>query len=223
MSEDRFLIKKAIRFGWDTMKANIGFFIVLLIVAFLIERLPGMLGNFARRDFPLISLTLFMSGWILSFVVQMGLMKISLKFCDGIKGTLDDLLSSFNILLPFVAASILYGLIVFAGFILLIVPGVIWGVKFSLYPYFIVDRNMGPVQALKASAHATTSAKWHLFLFGILLGLINLAGALCFFIGLFATIPTSLVAYAHTYRQLSAEVSDDSPESEAMYVKLETD
>jgi len=88
---------------------------------------------------------------------------------------------------------------------------------------FIVDRNMGPVQALKASAHATTSAKWHLFLFGILLGLINLAGALCFFIGLFATIPTSLVAYAHTYRQLSAEVSDDSPESEAMYVKLETD
>jgi len=222
MNEERFSIKKAIRFGWDTMKANLGYFIVLLIVAFLIERLPGMLGNFARRDFPVISLILFLSGWILSFVVQMGLMKISLKFCDGIKGKLDDLLSSFNILLPFVAASILYGLIVFAGFILLVVPGIVWGVRFSLYPYFIVDRNMGPVQALKASAQATTGEKWHLFLFGILLGLINLAGALCFFIGLFATIPTSLVAYAHTYRQLAETVNSDAQESGTMYVKMET-
>ncbi len=212
MSEQRFSTGEAIRFGWETMKGNIGFFIVLLIVAGLIENVPGTIGNFAK-DFPLISFLLFFTGWLLGFVVQIGLIKVSLKFCDGIKGKLDDLLSGFNLLLSFIAASILYSLIVFGGALLLIVPGVIWAIKFSLFPYFIVDKGMGPIEAIKASGNATTDEKLHLFLFGLALGGINVLGALVFFVGLFATIPTSMVAYAYVYRTLAgdAEIPGEGP------------
>ncbi|MCK5506053.1 MAG: hypothetical protein KAJ10_12875 [Thermodesulfovibrionia bacterium] len=212
MNEQRFSTGEAIRFGWETMKGNIGFFIVLIIVAGLIENVPGTIGNFAR-DFPLISFLLFFVGWLLGFVVQIGLIKVSLKFCDGIKGKLDDLLSGFNLLLSFIAASILYGLIVIGGTLLLIVPGVIWAIKFSLFPYFIVDKGMGPIEAIKASGNATTDEKLHLFLFGLALGGINILGALVFFVGLFATIPTSMVAYAYVYRTLAgdAEIPDEGP------------
>jgi hypothetical protein len=97
MSEKKFSMGEAIKFGWDTMKNNVGFFILLLILAFLIENLPGTIGNFASKDFPVVSYALYFAGWLLSFIVQMGLIKISLKFCDGIRGKLDDLLSSFNL------------------------------------------------------------------------------------------------------------------------------
>ena len=233
MSENRFVIGEAIRFGWETMKKNIGFFIVILIIAFLIENIPNAIATYAGNDFPLISYVLLLMGWILGFVVQMGLVKISLQFCDNIKGKLDDLLSSFDILLPFIAASLLYGLIVlggimllvvlsiiwsvqfgllsyfFGGFILLIVPAIIWGIQFSLYPYFIVEKRLGPIEALKASSRATKGAKWDLFLFWLLLVLINIAGFLVFVVGLFATIPTSMIAYAYVYRKLTKE-SDPS-------------
>jgi uncharacterized membrane protein len=203
MAESRFQMGEAIRFGWDTMKDNIGFFIAVLIIAFLIENIPGTIAGYAGEDFPLISLVLHLTGLILSFVVQMGLVKISLQFCDGIKGKIDDLLSSFDILLQFIAASFIYTLIILGGFLLLFVPGIIWGIQFSLYPYFVVEKRLGPVEALKASSKATKGAKWDLFLFGLILGLINLAGLLVFLVGLFATIPTSMVAYAYVYRRLA--------------------
>jgi uncharacterized membrane protein len=204
MAGKRFSIGDSIKFGWDTMKGNAGFFIVLIIVAALIENIPGAIGNFAK-DFPLISFLLFFIGWLLGFIVQMGLIKISLKFCDGIRGKLDDLLSSFDLLWKFIASSIIYGLIVLGGTLLLVVPGIIWAVKFSLFPYFLVDRGMGPIEAIKASGEATQDTKMHLFLFGLILGVLNIAGALVLLVGLFATIPTSMVAYAYVYRTLSGE------------------
>lgn len=218
---------EAIRFGWETMKENIGFFIGLLVIAFLIKSVPGAIAKYAGYEFPIISYVLILTGWLLGFVVDMGLVKVSLRFCDGIKGKLDDLLSSFDILLPFIAAKLLYALIVFGslillvflsiiwsvqfgltsyffwGVLLLLVPSIIWGIQFSLYPYFIVEKRLGPIKALKASSRATMGAKWDLFIFCILLGLINIAGALVFLVGLFITIPISMVAFAYVYRKLT--------------------
>ncbi len=214
MSEKRFSMGDAVRFGWETVKGNIGFFIILFIVAFLIQNLPGVIGRYAR-EFPIVSLTLFLAGWFLGFVVQMGLIKVSLKFCDGTKGKMDDLLSSFDLLFKFIAGTFLYGLIIMGGVLLLVIPGVIWAVKFSLAPYFIVDRNLGPVEALKASSRATEGAKWDLFLFGLLLGLINLAGGLAFIVGLFVTMPVTMLAYAHAYRTLAGGENDPAESSDA--------
>jgi uncharacterized membrane protein len=205
MSKGRLNMGEAIRFGWDTMKSNIGFFVGLLIVAFLIENLPSIISEFVKGTFPAIAVLLSLAGVVLGMVVQVGLIKVSIQFCDGIKGKLDDLLSSFNLALKFFAGSVIYVLIVVGGIILLIVPGIIWGIKFSLFPYFIVDKGLGPIEAIKASGQATEDAKWDLFLFGGLLGLINLAGALVFFVGLFATVPACMVAYAYAYRKLSGE------------------
>jgi uncharacterized membrane protein len=214
MSEKRFSIHEAIKFGWDTMKGNAGFLIVLLIIAFLIENLPGIIAKSVRNDLPVASSILYLTGWLLGFIVQMGLIKVCLKFCDGIKGQLDDLLSSFNLLATFAVGSVLYFLIILGGLILLIIPGIIWGIKFSFYSYFIVDKGLGPLQALKASAVATVGAKWDLFLLGLLLLLINLAGALCFLVGLLATVPTSMIAYAYVYRKLSTGKAATGPAAE---------
>jgi uncharacterized membrane protein len=197
-------MNEAISFGWDTMKSNIGFFVGLIIIAVLIKNIPVWIGDYAEKQ-GLIFMSIILHGAavILSLVVELGKIKISLKFCKGIKGEFDDLLSSFDLLINFIAAAVIYMLIILGGLILLVVPGIIWGIKFSLFPYFMVEKELGPVESLKASAIATDGAKTDLFLFGLLLMLINAAGLLFFFIGLFVTIPTTMVAYAYVYRKLA--------------------
>jgi uncharacterized membrane protein len=197
-------MSEAISFGWATMKKNIGFFIGLLIIAALIKNVPAWIGDYAK-DQGLIFASTILNGAaiILALVVELGKIKISLKFCKGIKGEFDDLLSSFDLLINFAGAAVIYILMIIGGLLLLIVPGVIWGIKFSLFPYFMVEKNLGPIESLKASARATDGAKMDLATFGLLLGLINVAGFLFFIIGLFATLPTSMVAYAYVYRKLA--------------------
>ena len=137
----------------------------------------------------------------------MGLIKIALKFCDGQKGKFDDLFAHFHLFFKYLAGSILYSLITLAGTILLIIPGIIWGIKFQYFAYFIVDKGLGPIEALKASSAITQGVKWELFLFGLLLFLINLLGLICLIVGIFATIPTVIVAYAFVYRKLERQLN----------------
>ena len=103
---------------------------------------------------------------------------------------------------------ILYLLIVAGGFLLLIFPGIIWSIKFSYCYYFVIDKGLGPVEALRASSRTTMGVKWHLFGFGILCGMINALGFLCLIVGAFATFPTVMVASALVYRQLSAQTPE---------------
>jgi len=64
---------------------------------------------------------------------------------------------------------------------------------------------MGPIEALKASATATYGVKWDLFGFWIVCGAIIVAGLLCLIVGIFAAVPTVMVAQALVYRQLAAQ------------------
>ena len=85
---------------------------------------------------------------------------------------------------------------------------VILAIKFSLCFYFVIDKGLGPIKALKASSMATTGASLSLFFFYIVCSLINLLGAFCFIIGLFATVPITVLAMADAYRQLSEQTPE---------------
>src|SRR4030042_562947 len=65
----------------------------------------------------------------------------------------------------------------------------------------IVDKKMG-IDSLSKSWQMTKGVKLNLFLFWILLALINIAGALLLLVGLFITVPLSMVATAYVYRKL---------------------
>ncbi len=158
----------------------------------------------------------------------MGLMRIALRFSNNEKAEYADLFRSYNVLLKYIAASILYGLIIGGamslaaiplvlqislgldfGFVIttvmtmiLAIPGSILGLKFHFYMYPIIDRESGPIEALKESYRITTGALWNLVLFGLLIACINILGMIPLGIGLFVTVPTSMVAHAFIYRKL---------------------
>jgi len=205
MRPQKFSKSEAIRFGWTTTKNNLGFFIALLIVVGLFYFVSDLIIELIKDEAPILSSIMSIVLWVLDIVIQMGLIRISLRFCDNEKGEFADLFSCFPLFFKYLFGSILYGLIVVGGMILLIIPGIIWGIKFQFFSCFIVDKGVGPIEALKRSSAITKGAKWDLFLFNLLLGLINLLGAICLLIGLFVTIPATMVAWAFVYRKLLAQ------------------
>jgi hypothetical protein len=198
----KFVISEAVQFGWNTTKSNIGFFIGIVIVAGLLQYVPDIIAAIIEADAPVLSIIIRIASFVLSIIIGMGLIKIFLRFCDGEIGEFSDLFSCYPLFFKYLVGSILYGLIVAAGLILLIIPGIIWAIKFQFFDYLIVDKGLGPIDALEKSSEITRGVKWDLFIFGILLGIINLMGFLCLVVGLFVTIPVTMVAIAFVYRKL---------------------
>jgi len=205
METQKFSMGKAIEFGWNITKNNLGFFIVLLIIAGLILIIPETLSQLTRQNAPGLSIILRIAFFVLQMVIGMGLIKITLRFCDNEKAEFSDLFCCLHLFFKYLLGSILYGLIVSAGTILLIIPGIIWAIKFYFFGYLIVDKGLGPIEALKRSSAITDGSKWDLFLLGLLLFGINLIGAIPFLLGWFITIPITMVTMAFVYRRLLHE------------------
>jgi uncharacterized membrane protein len=213
-----FSVEEALQYGWDIMKANIWFFVGVLIVAWALAGVPHIIANILQRESMGLAFFFRVIGWVADIIVSIGLITIALKFLDNQDPKFEDLFSFRPYFWKYLGASILTGIIVWVGFMLLFVPGIYWALKFQFFGYFVVEQGRDPVEAMRMSSRITHSVKWKLFAFGLVLALINVVGAICLFIGLFVTIPVTLLAYSLVYRKLleqtgSAQAGPVAPEA----------
>lgn len=196
-----FSTSEAIRYGWQTLKQNFWFFVLILLIAGLISRAPGIL---IRDDKTVVITNLLLAFiiWVLQFLVNLGLTRIALLLHAGTKPVWKEIFSQYSLLLPYIGASLLYGLIVAFGTILFIIPGIIWGIKYAFFGFVMVDKHTGVMESLRLSAQLTAGLKWSLFVFSLAVIFLNILGAMALMIGLFVTIPITLMAAAHVYRRL---------------------
>ena len=96
-----------------------------------------------------------------------------------------------------------------ALFIVLVPTTIAWLI-FGFYPYFIVDKRMGPVEALQASMRATKGSRMALLGLAVVSFLIVIAGLLCFIVGVIVATPVVFLAWALAYRRLAAH-AEPSP------------
>ena len=83
----------------------------------------------------------------------------------------------------------------------------VWtALRFQFYQYGIVDKEYGAIQALKNSYDITDGHINILLQFFIILIVINLGGLLFFGIGLFITIPFSMICMTKLYLLLRGKV-----------------
>lgn len=145
-------------------------------------------------------------NFIIDAFLSLGIIKISLLLNDTRKADYASLFLQGKKLINFIVASILYGLIVLAGLILLIVPGLIWAFKYSFYAYFIVDENAGPIESLKKSSRLTKGAIIKLMFFGLAQAGVFILGVLALVVGLLWAYPVVGIAEAHVYRKLLSQM-----------------
>jgi uncharacterized membrane protein len=191
----RFSIGEAVSYGWNTVKANLGLFVALALVYFILTGAPT---GAARHGTGIAGPV---SG-LLGMLMMMGIVRIVLKFVDGGKAQFSELWANFDMFLNYLGASILYGLIVVGGLCLLIVPGIIWALRFGYFGYFIIDKKCGVMESLRQSTALTTGVKMDLFVLGLAIIGINLLGAIALGVGLLVTVPLSWLAFGYVYRKL---------------------
>ena len=191
-----------IKDSWELVKKNARL-IALLMAAFIgYQVIQGIVQNFFRET--ILATLISLAFTVLTLFLEIGFIKIVLKLVDGQKAEFQELWAYPQYLLRMIGASIVYGLIVVAGLILLVVPGIYLALRLQFYSYYIVDKNAGALDSLKMSWKVTEGNVFNLFLFMLLLIVINIAGAIALLVGLLITIPVSFVAVTLLYRKLSA-------------------
>jgi len=136
-----------------------------------------------------------------------------LKAARGEKVEIKDILEVLENYWNAVLASILVSVIVAIGFILLIIPGIIFACKLAFTPYLVVERKMDAISAVQESWQMTNGHSWKVFLIGLLGILICIAGLICFGVGIIIAIMWICVAMVSLYHSvsLSAPASSQGP------------
>ncbi len=201
-SKPHFSKKEAISLGFKLAKKNIIFFIGIFVIVVIISSVSsGIQISLALEKQPMLYILLNVASFIVNAVIGIGLIKITLEFIDKKKPKFSDLFY-LKPLVNFILGSLIRGVITVIGFILLIIPGIIFSIRLQYVTYLIVDKNLPPVQAVKKSWEMTKGNVWNLFFFTILLFLVNVLGAILLLVGLFITVPLTMLATTFVYRKL---------------------
>jgi len=193
-----FSIKESIKYGWEKSKEHME---LVLFTTLLILAVGSIAGGFGenQNELSLIGIIAIIFG----IIIKIGYNKIFLRIHDGEIPKFVDIFKEYPIFWRYLGVSILYPLVILGGLILIIIPGIIWAVRFSFSPIIVIDTKSGPVAAMKESYAITKDNFWKLVLFFIVMALINLLGLILFGVGLIVSLPVSTMAYVLVYRKLT--------------------
>lgn len=208
MSNERgqaFSIEEALRFGWKTTRANLKPLLLLGLAGAFLGLLNQALASPGPGDGLRGLMLLFVQ--VLQAALVMVWIHTALLLHDGQKIEWPRPSSLAGDFLTFLLTWVLYGLLVGVGLVLLIVPGVIWGLKFGFSGYLVVDKKLDPIEAFRESNRLTRGVKGRLLELALVLLGVNILGAIALGVGLFITVPTTFIAAAYVFRRLQARVA----------------
>lgn len=218
---------EAIQYGWGKFTKNAVPFVVIALVVVVVVGVLGFLGNLLSRaifgigdakidlNTGKVETTGFFTNLIaqelVSLIVQVvamiltaALIKLALNYVDGKSLDIGEAFQGWD-KLQVVLASILVSIGTFVGFLLCIIPGIIFAFLTVYTTYYVVDKNMGAVDAIKASINLTKANVGNLVLFFLLSLVVVVIGACLCGVGLLVAWPVVAIAGAYTFRVLNNE------------------
>jgi uncharacterized membrane protein len=135
-----------------------------------------------------------------------GFVTLALKAARGQPTGFGDLFSGGRYFGRFLVMGILYGILVFIGSLLCIIPGYILQYGLSLAAFLIVDQDQSGVDSLKRSWEMTKGHKVSIFIFNLIGIAVMIAGELACLIGvLLVSVPMFLIGNAYIYLRIKGE------------------
>ena len=146
-------------------------------------------------------ITGFLSG-LVGYLVQAAIIRGTLKIADGDKPEAAELFATDKIVPTLVTAAIvMFG--TYVGLLLCILPGIIFGIFTAFSLYFLIDKNLEPVAAIKASFNFVKDNIGQLILLFLASFAAIIVGALLCGIGLLVAIPVVILANTYAFRTLT--------------------
>lgn len=188
-------------------------FVGLTFVFLLLSTLAGFGTNYGGTMFgtSFATLGLILAGvgviaTIIMIPIQYGYVIAHLRSSrQDLPAEVGDLFIGFKNFWKVLGAMLLVTLIVFCGFLLLIVPGIILALAYTLVPYILHDNpELSITETLAKSRAMMKGHKWDLFL--LMISFIGwlLLGILTFFIGYLWLVPYMQMTEYKFYEQIRA-------------------
>jgi len=193
-----FSIREVLRSAFDITKANFSALLGIMVVLLALQ-LTVAFSVDENKLLQLIAQIFVMPGFTLATL------SVFFRVVDGQKPEYAHLTERFAHYLNFVATNVLYGIAVLLGLILLIIPGIYLSIRLMYALTAVAEKNLEPMEAFRVSGTFTQGLIWKLIGFNLVLGLVNVCGALLIGVGLLFTIPMTSIALLIVYKKLSLE------------------
>lgn len=204
-------IGAAVRTGFRVFGANVGAFVVMVLLIVVVEIVFVGLALVTDRNHhgssgfhlggTLAGDLLQLLGTIGATLLTAGLVKGALDGVDGRPVSLGSMFEGWD-KAQIVIAAVLVGLAEFIGLMLFLLPGLILAFLLYFTNFAIVDEHVPAVDGLRRSVRFTGQHVRILLGTAIVAGIINFIGGLLFGIGLLVTLPVTTVMGACAWRQL---------------------
>lgn len=189
----------AIGAGWQLFKANPLPWVLMTLITFVVS---GVLSQLSTMDSGFLAFVFNLLLIAAGFVLQAFTLRGALLEVDGHKPSLGDFFQLHNFGW-FVIASILVSIATMIGLIALIIGAFVVGFFLYWTLYFVIDRNMTAIDAIKSSFNAIKSDAGNLFVLALLNVIIIIVGFLLLFVGLLVAIPVTMLASVVAYRAIT--------------------
>lgn len=211
---------QVLRFGWEKFKAHWKLLLMYMVLLVVFNALTSFIASGLENVSSTLAMVFDLVVTIVGLFLGIAQIKFILRITDGgatsdLKAELmmfkEYLVSSTKQIIPYLVGSVAYALLVFLGVILLIVPGIIFAIKYQFVPYLIVDKGMGVKEAFRVSGELTQGKKmWMLGYSLVSLGVI-LLGLLALLIGVVVAIGVVMLGSMYIYRQFSDGITAATP------------
>jgi uncharacterized membrane protein len=207
---EKISIESAFSVGWAHTKRQFLPLLLVMAVSWVIPTafafVSFLLGLVIPKDQAVIKFLYTVVGFVLSLAVnailELGMINVYLRVLDGEDAKVADLFSASKQMFTYVMGNFCFNFLLFWGYICFIVPGVIVSIAVQFYSYFIVDKEIGPIESIRASWIASRGARLNIFLMVLLFHVLRTIGTMMFFIGLLPVNMIISLATADLYRQL---------------------
>jgi hypothetical protein len=196
-------MRHAFDFAWPALKQRFGLFTAVLLTilaAWVVLEIVVIAG----QRFGIVLWAVMHLAFLIFFAgAELGLLQICRALRDGKVPAFADIFAHLLLGPKFLAAQILYLLLVVIGLLLLIVPGVYLGARYALFGFCFAGGETNVLRCFQQSALISKGATASLLRVLAALLLLNVLGASLLALGLFITVPLSVLIMTDVYRQLT--------------------
>lgn len=141
-----------------------------------------------------ILLVMPLGGSLVSFPLTAGYFIAAHRLENGKSMRFENFFEGFKFIIPLTLLMLVEGAIVFLGFLLLIIPGIYLFTAYYFAPFFVIFGKLNFWESMEMSRKLIHKEWFGIFGLVIILGLINILGALALGVGVLFTFPITFCA-----------------------------
>lgn len=157
----------------------------------------------------LLPLPVVLSGVLVQVVITLfttpisvGMILVAVKLAADAQASGTSIFNYFHMMIKLFLQALLMYLLIFIGFVLLVLPGIYLTFAYMFSATLMVEKNMGIWEAMEVSRKAVTHKWFTLFFTWIIIFIMIVVSFIPLGIGLIWTVPLSMLCFGVAYKTL---------------------